>query len=648
LRLDALVDLFGLLRAERHKAWRAWTEDALVRAFCVAGANLKTRIDMRPVSASPLMGCYLVFQGEQCPLLNFDYDPALLERERHDYGPNPGLQRFFHGLFFSALATCRITEGDFSFVLPGLDETKIGWMKGAVDALRDLARDIADGRAEPNFATVFERTNDLSPVGGRRTTEADSAQYWSFKFALRHIALDLHLIASAPGQFVPTSHFLAARATRHWHDEAWLAENLENRVVLVEKAGAQSFIDSLYEKESRSITAFNERAERWTELALFALLYELSDVAKYVKRAAACLIGYGFHKDTYIYEVLDSIRLLQKAGSPKALDLLKKVAPVVDQIMEITDGGDVRGSRSELIDLIAESCPDKLPDCYAHHIRSDSFSLAEDALEAHCKRLGFDNEVERALARTFLERRDVLILSARKAAGVPGAAAAFAEQEGFIGGVAASHEFEYGSSSDDFARKGKPPDVRKFKPSQFTQLVNRVSNVSLGYEHRDEALTRWIEYWKEQTQGREALRAVESFFKDNESTYSAERILDSAFLVSLSVQGRKEAYKWLVKAHRVRHGWQSYWSSSEDTIRRLEWAAKYYKNHWKEFIRDSAKPAPFWEERGYGFTLGVRYLVRFLILVDQKELAARYAAALVAILIEEVADQPLPEIPWLR
>jgi curved DNA-binding protein CbpA len=346
--------------------------------------------------------------------------------------------------------------------------------------------------------------------------------------------------------------------------------------------------------------------------------------------------------------VLDSIDLLQKAGSPKALGLLKKVAPVVDQIMEMTDGDEVRGSRSELIDLIAESCPDKLPDCYVHHIRLDRLSLAEDALEAHCKRLGFDNEVEYALARTFLERRDVLILSAQKAAGVPGAADAFTEQERFLGGVAVSREFGHGSSSADFARKGKPPDVRKFKPSQFAQLVDRVSNLNLGYEYRDEALERWIGHWNEQKKGREALKAVEDFFKDTERTYSAERILDSAFLVSLTVQGKKEAYKWLVKAHSVRHGWQSYWSSSDETIRRLEWAAKHYKNHWKDFIRDSSKREAFWEKRGYGFSLGLRYLVRFLILVDQKELAARYAATLVAILTEEVADQPLPEIPWLR
>jgi hypothetical protein len=367
-----------------------------------------------------------------------------------------------------------------------------------------------------------------------------------------------------------------------------------------------------------------------------------------VNRAADCLVGYGYHKDVFIYEVLGSIDLLQKAGSSEALGLLQKVAPIVDEIMDMTDGDEVRGSRAEVIELIAELCPDKLPDCYAHHIRADRHSLAEEALEAHCKRLDFGNEVEGALARTFLERRDVLILSDLKSAGVSGAGIAFAEQERFLGGVAVGREFERGNSSEDFARKGRPPDIRKFKPSQFAQLVDRVGRLDIGYEHRDEALGAWIRYWKQQRKGREALKAVEAFFRDSERTYSAERILDDAFLVSLAVQGKKEAYKWLVKAHSVRHGWQSYWSSEKEVIRRLERAAEHYKDRWRDFIRDSAKPEAYWERRDYGFSIGLRYLVRFLILVDQRKLAEQYTATLVAILIDEVADQPLPEIPWLQ
>ena len=161
-------------------------------------------------------------------------------------------------------------------------------------------------------------------------------------------------------------------------------------------------------------------------------------------------------------------------------------------------------------------------------------------------------------------------------------------------------------------------------------------------------LRRWLEYWTKQGKGLVALKAVESFFKYTERIDPAERILDDAFLTSLAVQGKKEAYKWLVRAQAIRHGWQSYWTSADEVIKRLEWAAKHYKSRWREFIRDTSKPEPFWEKRDYGFSIGLRYLVRFLILVDQKELAAQYTDTLVGILVEEVSDQPLPEISWLK
>jgi hypothetical protein len=202
------------------------------------------------------------------------------------------------------------------------------------------------------------------------------------------------------------------------------------------------------------------------------------------------------------------------------------------------------------------------------------------------------------------------------------------------------------SNSDVPSPTGKSPDVRQFKPSQFAKLVDRVDKLNFGI--RDDLLRRWLEYWTKQHKGREALKAVESFFKNTERTYPAEIILDDVFLTSLAVQGKKEAYKWLVRAHAVRRGWHNYWTSEDEVVKRLEWAARYYKSRWRDFIRDTSKPEPFWEKRDYGFSIGLEYLVRFLILVDQQELAAQYTDTLVGILVEEVSDQPLPEIPWLQ
>ena len=648
--IEPLMELASLLKSHKDDDWRIMAEDTALRVSIVEGADLRLRLSSPPSIVSPLMGYWLSLRGEPLPRVVFTYDPTHLQKERHEYGPDFRLERFFYEFFFTSLVACRNAVGEFSFVLPGVDSSKLGWMATAIDALRTMAKDIADGRLAATFATPFLEMKNVAPVSGRRTTEADSAQYWSFKAALGKIALDLHLVSVPVGgsALISAAAFSAARESRHWHDDVWLSKNLENRLLLLETPAAQSLLNDQIEKETITVTAFNERAERWVDLSLFALLYGLPHADVLAKRAADCLVSYGYHKDPYIFDVLDSILQVQGAGVANALSLLKRTAPIVDQIMEFTDGDDIGSARNEVIELVSEICPQQLPDCYAHYIRRDKWELAQDALAAHVKKLDFSNGVSRALSRTLIERKDLMILSELKTNGSPSSGEVFLAQERFVGGIPQSHEHSYGNSSSEHARSEKLPDVSKFKPSQFKKLVEALSSPQLDYNLRNEALTNWLQHWKTKHKGGEALQSIEKYFKETERTYSAEHMLDDAFLVSLSVQGKRAAYKWLVRAHIARHGWQSHWTSSAEVIKRLEWAATYYKDKWQDFIRDTSKPEPFWERRNYGFSLGLKYLVRFLLLVDQKELAAKYTLELVDILVEEVNDQPLPELPWLQ
>ena len=94
------------------------------------------------------------------------------------------------------------------------------------------------------------QTQQLEPVRGRRSTEADSTQYWSFKAALRQIAIDLHLLASRPDEGVKISDddFSLARANPHWEDVAWLGDNLKNRFLLLERKSAEDLLNDLHDK----------------------------------------------------------------------------------------------------------------------------------------------------------------------------------------------------------------------------------------------------------------------------------------------------------------------------------------------------------------------------------------------------------------
>src|SRR3546814_16456213 len=75
---------------------------------------------------------------------------------------------------------------------------------------------------------------------------------------------------------------------------------------------------------------------------------------------------------------------------------------------------------------------------------------------------------------------------------------------------------------------------------------------------------------------------------------------------------------------------------------RLQEAATVYRDRWLEYIRETAGQPPYWARRGYGLSIGQKYLVRFLLLAGQIKKAAEVTDVLVSSLPEEVQDQPVP------
>ena len=81
-------------------------------------------------------------------------------------------------------------------------------------------------------------------------------------------------------------------------------------------------------------------------------------------------------------------------------------------------------------------------------------------------------------------------------------------------------------------------------------------------------------------------------------------------------------------------------------LRRLAWAADHYKERWAQYILDTSKQPPYWERRQYSFSIGHRYLVHFLLLVGQTQLAVELTATCVRLVEAEVSDQPISTGSW--
>jgi hypothetical protein len=657
-KFDMANDFLGLLQDTKNDAWRNATQNAIVRIAGAEGIDLSVRLPPQ-VSVSPLLACWyrIKNRAQPAPCELTDLSPKAI-RESYDYGPNIEIDRFFHAFFFSSLEAALHAEGDFSPALVGIDRSKLGWMSDAIQHLWKSALDIAKQPSEINFGGIFLGLANLEPINTpHRPSEAPGAQYRGLRSAARQIAADLHALKCAVEgpSLVANEAFEMARASMHWTDEGWIASELQERTMLFEPQSVSALIDEMEEAESTHVTQFSERGERWIDMAQLSVLYGYGGVQRFVFRAADCIVGYGWRKDVWIFDVLSAIEAIHETGAADVLPWIETLAPIIDQITTFTDGDETNHAPEELIDLIAKAKPSWLPNLYGYYVTNEEWRLAERTLARILGEVDFSDPAGIALARSLLDHNDLYELEKLDKSGRPNVKEILARQRAFLGikksrGAANSRKSKRASSGahDNLGRRGRPPDVTKFGPDHLDALLKRVGRHTLGYLHREDALLGWLKHWDLMGKGLEAIKAIDAYYDAHENPHNVETLLDEAFNVSLKYEGKARAYVWLVRAHVERRGWSSHWDNDGRVQQRLELAAKHYKKRWSEFIADTSKPARYWARRRNGLTIGTHWLVRYLLLVGQNALAVQYTDAMVRLTKEELNDQPLPSAGWMH
>lgn len=636
-RSDLLIEAAKRLKGRTNVSWRFVIEDALVVVACVTGLDLS--VCYRPrLQVSALLSCWRHFHkatGKQNSSALPDASGPI--RQDYDYGRHNDVENYFVTVFFATLSNNLSGQQPPTYQPPG------GWAGEAFQFLTGLAKDITSGRAQLSFAAPYYAARAIKPVENRRLTDPDGVQYISFVHALREIALRLHAIKSPAGRTlkIQPADLATAKSSEHWNEALWMAEQIAGNLPLLEQSLAKVSLKKAVDEEASIISVFNERADRWIELSRYAVLYNLP-AKQLLTRAANCIIGYGWRKDAWIYDVLDAVEDVHIAGGTDVMPLLRQIVPLVEQITEFTDGKGTNHARTALLKTIALIHPKSLVQFYAHHILQDDYHLAEVALLEHIKIADFSTPDGRALARTLVEFSDVAALRSRSDPVGKNVAAA---QVRLLGGMPKDHRYR---PSDSPMPPGKltTPAPSKYKVSEFGRLVSDYSDFQIGYDTQRAAPTIWLKHWVSKGRAKQALEAMRKYFDREEHSSLAEEVLNDAFEVSLAAEGRDAAYGWLVRAHIARRGWQTSWTSEVEVKRRLKAAAEEFPEKWKDYIKDTSDPALYWKRLGYSFSIGFRYLVHFLLLVGQEELASDIAAKFVSILVSEVSDQPIPACPW--
>lgn len=107
------------------------------------------------------------------------------------------------------------------------------------------------------------------------------------------------------------------------------------------------------------------------------------------------------------------------------------------------------------------------------------------------------------------------------------------------------------------------------------------------------------------------------------------------------------AFPWLVRAHRARNGWHSFYAPKEETRKRFEVIGREYRDRWLEFVQETAVSRYTPGRLGHAPVIGLSTLVEFCLAVGQKEVAVAVAEAIVRTTLERRADLNLPLPAWV-
>ncbi|TNH05577.1 ATP-binding protein [Testudinibacter sp. TR-2022] len=547
----------------------------------------------------------------------------------------------YHCWFFSSLCIRLNAKGDYSWLPVSATADRV-----SVSAHYDLINELADLVANEliagntlNFDVVcamFPRIPILDETQWEtRRAEIDLKRAWI------EIAADCHLITTkseiSRGELKHTIEDGLFRVDwlRLWYKDAGLK--------LLDDAAAELLIELEDNRQLNELEQTIEHSNAYLELAKIAFQHDnLALFKKYLRKTWDFVLGYGYHKDSTIFDVLKAVEYLSESDPSSALVILERISPIVFNISEFTDGDETRHSKRSISSLLAKLNPQTAASVYEQELSDGEWYYAEETIYRLLERCNFASPITKCLYLTGLHSSCYQVLRKKIEKGEPHAICIADEIENLLGiNVRNTVEEKQPSVNElDETISLQPSD---YPPEKFEELIEALK----GKYSTRKFWKGWYKYWCTHDKELELLQQLIPKMSTFIDRFDDKRyLLDLLFFSVKKLNGKTKAFDILVAAHKAMSGWSDWYERSKNSLNRLTMVAGLYPKKIDEFIRLTTSQSDTWENKFGNLIIPNDKLVFLLSHGGRKDEALKLMLEMVTSLEESVRNLPLAKPVW--
>lgn len=547
----------------------------------------------------------------------------------------------YHSWFFSSLQLRVSANGDFTWI-PVQAESERTDISEHYDLLNELANIIGAEILAGNKLN-FDLVCNIFPEG-----EILDNSHWKNRgadiFLKREwieIAADCHLlttkrkISSNELENILNSGVFRSSWLRLWYKEI--------KIDVLSEGAVKLLIDYEIVHQQTEVEQTIEKSNAYLELAAIAFQHNIQEyLEQCLKTAWDFILGYGYHKDTIIFDVLNAIEYLSEKEPETALQILERISPIVFNISKFTDGDETRHSKHSISSLTTKLNPQTAASIYDQELSDGEWYYAEETIQCLIEKCDLSTSIAERLFLTGLPSSCHLALRKQNKLGNIHATKIASRIEELLGIDVFENLKEIQTETDEFDEKItlNPAD---YPPDSFERLSEDLKETISSRRF----WKCWYIYWRDQGKEAELIQQLMPHIMTFTERYDDKRyLLDFLFQSQRKIAGKTKAFDLLALAHKAMNGWSNWYESYEKSIERLEILASQYGNKIDEFIRLTTVETDTWKDKFGSLIIPNDKLVFLLSRGNRLDEAKQLTIAMVEGLEDSVRNLNLTKPNW--